>query len=43
MKTPPFDISEKIIEYISSISEKVGKISEHSGLDGKPHLRKTIE
>ena len=40
MRKPPFDITEKTIEYISSISEKVGKITEHSGLDGKPHLRK---
>lgn len=40
MRIPPFDISDKTVEYISSISEKVGKISEHSGLDAKPHLRK---
>ncbi len=38
--TPPYTISEKMLEYVSSISEKVGKITGHSQLESKPHLRR---
>lgn len=37
---PPFEITNEILTYVSSISEKVGKISAISNLDSKPHLRK---
>lgn len=37
---PPFTITNKIILYISSISEKIGKITAINNLEGKPHLRK---
>lgn len=37
---PPFTISNKMLEYVSSISEKVGGINGRHMLDNKPHLRK---
>lgn len=37
---PPFEITNEVLTYVSSISEKVGKISAISNLDSKPHLRK---
>lgn len=37
---PPFEITNEILTYVSSISEKVGKISAISKLESKPHLRK---
>ena len=37
---PPFTISEKMLEQVSSISEKVGKINSHKELESGPHLRK---
>ena len=37
---PPYTISEKMLEQVSSISEKVGKISGHRELESKPHLRR---
>lgn len=37
---PPFHITNKILAYVSSISEKIGKISATSNLETKPHLRK---
>ena len=37
---PPFTISNKMLEYVSSISEKVGGINSRHMLDNKPHLRK---
>lgn len=37
---PPFTISNKMLKYVSSISEKIGKINNHSFLDAKPHLRR---
>lgn len=37
---PPFEITNEILTYVSSISEKVGKISAIINLDSKPHLRK---
>lgn len=37
---PPFEITNEILTYVSSISEKVGKICAISKLESKPHLRK---
>ena len=37
---PPYTISEKMLEQVSSISEKVGKITGHRELESKPHLRR---
>ncbi len=37
---PPYKITDKILKYISSISEKIGRISEVKNLDSKPHLRR---
>ena len=38
--TPPFQITNEIVAYVASISEKIGKISVVSNLESKPHLRK---
>ena len=38
--TPPFDITNGMLTLVSSISEKVGKISVTSNMQAKPHLRK---
>ena len=37
---PPFTITNEILSYVSSISEKIGRISAIGNLDSKPHLRK---
>lgn len=37
---PPFTITNKILSYISSISEKIGRITATSNLESKPHLRR---
>lgn len=37
---PPFEITNEILSYVSSISEKLGRISATSSLEAKPHLRK---
>ena len=37
---PPFTITNKILTYVSSISEKIGRISIIQNLESKPHLRK---
>ena len=37
---PPFTITNQILTYISSISEKIGRITATSNLEAKPHLRK---
>lgn len=37
---PPFQINNEMMMYVSSISEKLGRISVTSGLEMKPHLRK---
>lgn len=37
---PPYTISDRMLELVSNISEKVGKISIHKELQSKPHLRK---
>lgn len=38
--TPPFQITNEILSYVASISEKIGKISAISNLESKPHLRR---
>ena len=35
---PPFTITNKILSYVSSISEKIGRIAANSSLEAKPHL-----
>lgn len=37
---PPYRITNEIISYVSSISEKIGRITATSNLEAKPHLRK---
>ena len=37
---PPFNITNQMISLVSSISEKIGKISITRNLENKPHLRK---
>ncbi len=37
---PPFTITNEILMYVSSISEKIGRITTASNLEAKPHLRK---
>ena len=37
---PPYTISNRMLELVASISEKVGKISIYSELKSKPHLRR---
>lgn len=38
--TPPYTITDQILSLVAEISEKIGKITEHTNLDSKPHLRK---
>ena len=37
---PPFTITNKTLSYVSSISEKIGRITEGRNLESKPHLRR---
>ena len=37
---PPYKISDRMLELVSSISEKVGRITTHKELESKPHLRR---
>lgn len=37
---PPFTITNKMLGYVASISEKVAKITSRRQLDTKPHLRR---
>lgn len=37
---PPFTITNEILSYVSSISEKIGRIAAVNTLQAKPHLRK---
>ena len=37
---PPFTITNEILSYVSSVSEKIGRITAVSNLAAKPHLRK---
>lgn len=38
--TPPFTITNEILSYVSSISEKIGRISVVSDMDTRPRLRR---
>lgn len=38
--TPPFSITNKMLEQVSTISEKIGKITGHRELESKPNLRR---
>lgn len=37
---PPYRITDKMLSLVADISEKIGKITERTNLDSKPHLRK---
>ena len=37
---PPFTISNKMLQQVSSISEKIGEIDNRDSLESKPHLRR---
>lgn len=37
---PPFTITNKMLSHVSSISEKIGRITAINSLEAKPHLRK---
>lgn len=37
---PPYSITEDMLNLVSSISEKMGKINVYHNLDAKPHLRR---
>lgn len=37
---PPYTISNIMLEYVASISEKVGRINSHHQLESRPHLRR---
>lgn len=37
---PPFTITNEILSYVSSISEKLGRITATINMEAKPHLRK---
>ena len=37
---PPFTITNEIVSYAASISEKIGRITAISSLPSKPHLQK---
>lgn len=37
---PPFVITNEILSYVSSISEKIGRMTVTSHMESKPHLRK---
>lgn len=38
--TPPYKITDKILSLVADISEKIGRITESTNLDSKPHLRR---
>lgn len=38
--SPPFNITNGILSYVSSISEKIGEINFYHDLENKPHLRR---
>ena len=37
---PPFTITNEILSYVSSVSEKIGRITAAGNLEARPHLRK---
>lgn len=40
MYEPPYTITNRIVSYVASISEKIGRITLLSDMEAKPHLRK---
>ena len=40
MYEPPFTITNRIVSYVASISEKIGRITLLSDMEAKPHIRK---
>ena len=40
---PPYQITDKILLLVAEISEKIGKSTERTNLDSKPHLRKNTK
>lgn len=38
--TPPFEITNKMLSLVSSISEKIGNINHQNNMESKPHLRR---
>lgn len=40
MYEPPFTITNRIVSYVASISEKIGRITLLGDMEAKPHLRK---
>lgn len=39
--SPPFSITNQMVSYVSSISDKIGRISVSKELENKPHLRRS--
>ena len=37
---PPFTITNEMVSLVSSISEKLGQLSNYKSFESKPHLRK---
>lgn len=37
---PPYEITDKVLNLVALISEKIGRVTERSNLNAKPHLRK---
>lgn len=37
---PPFTITNQMLSYVSSVSEKIGRITATANMEAKPHLRK---
>ena len=37
---PPYTISNRMLDLVSEISEKIGRINSHRDLESKPHLRR---
>ena len=37
---PPYQITDEILMHASSISDKIGQITQRNGLEAKPHLRR---
>lgn len=38
---PPYDITTKMLDYVSKIMKLIGQLESHNGLDNKPRLRRT--
>lgn len=37
---PPYYLTENMLSFVASISEKLGKLNVYNGLESKPHLRR---